>query len=264
MTAFDFSRHHFLIVDDKQFVRNLIHGVLLQHHAGSIKHANHGEGAIKVLSETRGGVDCVLCDWNMEPVNGLELLRKIRTERVVNAPPDLRFIMMTGYGEVAVVKAAMELDVCGYLVKPASAEQLIKAIVTAFAKPVPLKPRAMYESFAPVDLPAGSQSDEKRIPPWVLLSRMREKARDLMSDRLDQIRTESEKSAQNRKIKNAKMLALEEIESGKVLAENIFNEGGRLLLSMGTVLTEAMLRRLHEVMLVSHESIRLLVGEFEE
>jgi DNA-binding NarL/FixJ family response regulator len=264
MTGIDFSRHHFLIVDDKQFLRNLIHGVLLQHHAGSIKHANHGAGAIKTLSDARGRVDCVLCDWNMEPINGLELLRMIRAGNVENAPRDLRFVMMTGYGDMPVVKAAMALDVSGYLVKPASAEQLVKAIAAAFAKPVPLKSRSVYESFAPVELPEGLNSECKRIPPWVLLSGMQQKARELMSDRLDQIRADSEKSAQDRKVKNAKMLPLEEIENGKVLAEHIYSEGGRLLLSMGTVLNGAMLRRLHEVMLVSHESIRLLVGDFEE
>ena len=264
MTTPNFSQHHFLVVDDKQFLRNLIQGILLQCHAGSIKHAVHGAAAVNVLGEAQSRIDCVLCDWNMEPVNGLELLQMIRTQRIERVRQDLRFIMMTGHGEASVVKAAIALDVSGFLVKPVSSDQLIKAIGTAFAKPVKLKSPGDYAAAAEVMLPGGSQGESKWTPPWVLLSGMRPAARDQMSERLELIQSESGKSALRRKIRNAKTLPLEEIEAGTVLAEDIHNEAGRLLLSTGTVLDQTLLRRLHEVMLVSHESIRLMVGEFEE
>ena len=264
MIAADFSHHHFLVVDDKQFLRNLIQGVLLQCHAGSVKHAMHGAGAINVLTESRGRIDLVLCDWNMEPVNGLELLRMVRTQQLAGVPRDLRFIMTTGYSEEAVVKAAIAMDVSGFLVKPVAAEQLIKSISAAFAKPVTLKSIEAYQKAAEVALPGFAKGDGHRIPPWVLVSTIKLTARDALAQRLSQIQSATANSAQARKIKNARMMPLEEIEAGKVLAEDIHNEAGRLLLSTGTVLDQTLLRRLHEVMVVSHESIRLRVGDFEE
>jgi len=259
----DFSRHHFLVVDDKQFLRNLIQGVLLQCHAGSVKHAMHGAGAINVLTESGGRVDLVLCDWHMEPVNGLELLHMVRTGQMAGVPRDLRFIMTTGYSDEPVVKAAISMDVSGFLVKPVAAEQLIKSITAAFAKPVNLKTVAAYETAAELVMPKDEFGEGKRIPPWVLASGMKPAARDALAQRLAQLESQS-KDAPRRKIKNARMMPLEEIEAGKVLAEDIHNEAGRLLLSTGTVLDQTLLRRLNEVMVVSHESIRLRVGEFEE
>jgi len=264
MTDIDFSQHHFLVVDDKRFLRNLIQGVLLQRHAGSVRHASHGAGAINMLSSALGEIDCILCDWNMEPVNGLELLRMIRTERIDYAPRDIRFIMMTGYGDERVVKAAMALDVSGYLVKPVSSEHLIKVISAVFTKPQPLKAPDVYEKAAAVDLPDDVLGDGRRIPPWVLLSAMRQTDRQTVTESLDQIRAESANSEHSRVVKNPRTLALDEISAGQVLAENIYNEIGRLLLARGTVLNDSMLHRLNDVMLASHESIRLLVGDFGE
>jgi CheY-like chemotaxis protein len=261
----DFSRHHFLVVDDKQFLRTLIQGILVQCHAGSVKHAMHGAGAINVLTESQGRIDLVLCDWNMEPVNGLELLRMVRTQQLPGVPSDLRFIMTTGYSEESVVKAAIAMDVSGFLVKPVAAEQLIKSIQAAFAKPVKLKSVVDYEKAAEVTIPGVTMGEGNRIPPWVLVSGVKlTTARDALAQRLAQIQSAAGNVSQQRKIKNAKITPLEEIEAGKVLAEDIHNESGRLLLSTGTVLDSTLLRRLHEVMVVSHESIRLRVGEFEE
>jgi len=264
MSDIDFSQHHFLIVDDKRFLRNLIQGVLLQRHAGSVRHAGHGAAAINMLSSALGEIDCILCDWNMEPVNGLELLRIIRTGRIDYAPRGIRFIMMTGYGDERVVKAAMALDVSGYVVKPVSAEHLVKVVSMAFSKPQPLKDPHVYEKAAEVELPDDALEGGKRVPPWVLLSAMKQGARESITESLDQICAESANSSRSRVIKNPRTLALEEISAGQVLAENIYNEIGRLLLAQGTVLNGAMLHRLHDVMLASHESIRLVVGDFEE
>ena len=264
MTDIDLSKHHFLIVDDKRFLRNLIQGVLLQRHAGSVRHASHGAGAINMLSSGLGEVDCILCDWNMEPVNGLELLRMIRSGRIDYAPRDIRFIMMTGYGDERVVKAAMTLDVSGYLVKPVSSEHLIKVIGSVFSRPQPLKAPHFYEKADEVDLPDDVLEGGKRIPPWVLLSSMRQTERDSITESLDQISAESANTGHSRVISNPRTLGLDEITAGQVLAEDIYNEIGRLLLARGTVLNGTMLHRLHDVMLASHESIRLLVGDFEE
>ena len=49
---------------------------------------------------------------------------------------------------------------------------------------------------------------------------------------------------------------------GKVLAEDIYAGGGNLLLAKGTILSELLLGRIGELAAISHELIRLMVGDF--
>ena len=99
----DYSAHQFLIVDDKQFLRNLIQGMLVRCQGRDILQAADGAAATTILTEPDCQIDCVLCDWNMEPVNGLELLRSIRAGQLENTPRNLCFILLTGYGDESVV-----------------------------------------------------------------------------------------------------------------------------------------------------------------
>ena len=263
----NYCSHRFLIADDKQFLRGLIHSMLVRCRAGDIKHAKNGRAAIDILTDGGDGIDCVLCDWNMEPDNGLELLRSVRAGLVENTPRDLCFIMLTGYADETVVKAAKELDVSGYVVKPVSLDKLIRAIDGALAKPVALKTRETYQAKPTLELPNAELMAGKRIPPWVLLSQMRDKTKEVVSKRLDELRAERETTStesptKHRLVINEKNLPLDEIDPGKVLAENIYSEGGRLLLARGTALDERGLKRLRELSVISSISIHLRVGDY--
>jgi DNA-binding NarL/FixJ family response regulator len=84
-------------------------------------------------------------------MTGLALLKDIRTGRHVHIPRTQNFIMLTSHGEEAVVRAAIELDVNGYLRKPVTKEALVKALHRAFnRKPVLKSP----EAYGAVALPA--------------------------------------------------------------------------------------------------------------
>ncbi len=262
----DYSAHRFLIADDKQFLRNLIQNMLVRCHAGDIRHAKDGASAIEALAEADGDIDCVLCDWNMEPINGLELLRSIRAGNVEHTPRDLCFVMLTGYGDESVVKAAMDLDINGYVVKPVSMDRLLQAIDAAFARSVTLKPKELYQSKGTIVLPGTLPVSGKRIPPWVLLSTMHQETKEAMSRRLEQIRCERNDALEGVRslessIINEVYMTVDRVVPGKVLAEHIYTEGGRLLLSKGTILTESLLERLRDLAVVSHDSVRLMVGD---
>jgi len=254
-----FSDRCFLIVDDKPFLRNLLQGMLLRSRAGEVRHASHGAAAIDILNQPQGGgIDCLLCDWNMEPVNGLELLRTIRAGEV-RAARDLPVVMLTGCGEERVVRNALELDAHGYLVKPVSHDRLVRALDAAFAKRLSLRPPEEYRRIPMVEM-APEAPAPSTIPPWVLLSEMRPATQREVSRILSEIRETGREST----ILNVRRLDIDQIEPGKVLAQNVHAERGRLLLARGTVLNAALIGRLRELEALSGEAISLQVGDLEQ
>lgn len=94
--------------------------------------AKDGSSALRRLHTQH--VDIVICDWKMEPMNGVELLEHIRTS------PDspnrfLPIIMLTGRGERHDVEEARDGGVTEYLIKPFSAAGLFDRIKRTIDNP---------------------------------------------------------------------------------------------------------------------------------
>lgn len=78
--------------------------------------------------------DLVLTDWQMEPFDGLELVRRIRT----NPSSPNRFvpvIMMTGYSHRMRVESSRDAGVTEFLVKPFRAKDLYARIEQLIERP---------------------------------------------------------------------------------------------------------------------------------
>lgn len=266
----DFSGHGFLIADDKAFLRDMIQSMLLRCRAKKIAHASSGADAVKILADKTTIIDCVLCDWNMEPVDGLEVLRSIRAGLVRNTPRDLPVIMLTGHADETVVRTAMAMDASGYLVKPVSMDRLVTTIKRALAKTLALKPATEYEVVGMVERPDGAlATSAAQTPLWVLWSAMRKGERRNWAERLEQIRHDAPKqpthqNGKARPVVNRRRLDLTDIPAGGVLAEDIFSEQGKLLLASGTVLTNSLLGRLRELAHDSAVKAQLVVGDFAD
>jgi len=255
----NYAERRFLIVDDKPFLRNLLHGMLLRSHAGEVRHAANGAAAMDILNEPQAEcIDCLLCDWNMEPVNGLELLRAIRAGEL-RTPRDLPVVMLTGCGEERVVRAAIDLDVHAYVVKPVSHDRLIKVLDTALTKKIALRPPQNYKSQTLARVETDSAGPVIR-PAWVLLSEMRPATQRAVS----RILSEIEEKGSEVEIDNIRRLDIDQIETGKVLAENVHAEPGRLLLARGTVLDARLIERLRELKTISGEAVFLQVGDLKQ
>jgi DNA-binding NarL/FixJ family response regulator len=260
----NFSALRFLVVDDRPFLRSLIQVMLMRCMARDIKHASDGVSAITTLTTACGHMDCVICDWNMGPVDGLELLRAIRCGDVPRMPRDLHFIMLTGYADEHIVKAAMSLDVDAYLVKPISFDKLVHVVNAVLIRSIMLKSTETYRSKSIVDLPDAvhETTPDKHVPPWVVLSKVRQKNKVSAARSLEQIRHEGNGQSK-RLVINQECLDLDNIHPGKVLAEDIYTEHGTLLLAAGTLLNDTLMCRLRELAMVSTEAIRLTVGDYE-
>ncbi|WP_299438687.1 response regulator [uncultured Rhodospira sp.] len=116
-----------LLVEDNAFMLNLLARVL--HHLGfeRIHKAQNGEEAIRFLRqvkrrpETVGttGVDLIISDLLMSPINGLLLLQWVRTNK--DSPNRfMPFVMLSGAADEEYVEASRQLGVNEFLAKPFS------------------------------------------------------------------------------------------------------------------------------------------------
>ena len=110
-----------LIVDDSSTMRRIIGNVVMQlgFAKDNFDEAEDGVKAWKLLSEAH--YDVILTDWNMPNMNGLELVKKIRSEGTHQKTP---IIMITTEGGKNEVITALKSGVNNYIVKPFSAEVL--------------------------------------------------------------------------------------------------------------------------------------------
>jgi len=151
MTAkVDISALHILLVDDDDIFLDLIEAMLRALGVTRITRAQSGSDAFDRVSKIDKVVDCILCDYTMAPGNGLQLLQAVRMGKIKFLRPDVPFILVTGSADAAIVSAAAELDVGGYLVKPATPEKLATAITKARSRHFPVN----IEKYARVTIPA--------------------------------------------------------------------------------------------------------------
>ncbi len=110
-----------LIVYDSSTMRRIIGNVVMQlgFAKDSFDEAEDGVKAWKLLSESR--YDVILTDWNMPNMNGLELVKKVRSEWAHLKTP---IIMITTEGGKGEVITALKAGVNNYIVKPFNAEVL--------------------------------------------------------------------------------------------------------------------------------------------
>ncbi len=122
----DFSQISILVVDDSEFVRRLLKEMLLCFGATKVYFAESAEQAFARMEIQYR--DLIICDWQMYPVDGLSVLRKLRldtTSRLSRIP----FIMLTGHNGADDVSTAMGEGADSYIVKPFSAGTLMNHLL---------------------------------------------------------------------------------------------------------------------------------------
>jgi CheY-like chemotaxis protein len=141
----DFSTKRFLVVDDIPEMTETVIRMLRHYGASQFFRSTTVEEALAIAAREKG-LDCIISDFNMTPLTGLQFLRIVRTGVQAGIPRDQRFILLTGHGEAEVVRTAMALDVSGYIVKPVSLKMLLQAVERAFSRPIALKAASAYQS----------------------------------------------------------------------------------------------------------------------
>lgn len=104
-----------LVVEDEQVTRAAIRSQLRQIGIATIIEAADGKAGLAEIARTRPTL--VLCDVHMQPVDGRQFLKMVRTvkvEWVKNIP----IVFLTADAKPETVAFAREYQVNGYLVKP--------------------------------------------------------------------------------------------------------------------------------------------------
>jgi DNA-binding response OmpR family regulator len=117
-----------LVIDDEEWLREVIRLALKQKDFEVIEAANGVEGVEKARRELP---DLILCDINMEKMDGYATLVSLRSEAVTAAIP---FVFMTGLADGAGMKRSMELGADDYLSKPFTITALYTMVETRLKK----------------------------------------------------------------------------------------------------------------------------------
>lgn len=100
-----------LVVDDVQVMRGLLINTLRMLNITKVQEAHNAQLAMQIFS--KGHIDIVFLDINMPDVNGLELIKQLRS---IN--PNVFVIMVSGESSLGNVKEALSLGAKGFIVKP--------------------------------------------------------------------------------------------------------------------------------------------------
>lgn len=118
-----------LIVDDYKTMLRIISNLLHQLGFEDIHEATDGGMALEMMGRMDFGL--ILSDWNMEPMSGLELLKKVRAHDKFKHIP---FIMITAESKTENVVAAKQAGVNNYIVKPFNAVTLKAKLSSVFGE----------------------------------------------------------------------------------------------------------------------------------
>lgn len=109
-----------LVVDDDEIVRRLLLDTLGKN-GYSVETVTNAKEALEKLN--RESFNIILTDIKMPDMDGLELLRAIKTTQ-----PDILVIIMTGYGSMASAIASIKAGAYDYITKPINLDELTLAI----------------------------------------------------------------------------------------------------------------------------------------
>jgi CheY-like chemotaxis protein len=111
-----------LVVDDSLVTQRIL-GFMLNRNGFSVLGAFNGLEALEILKSSQ--VSVVMGDLSMPRMDGLELLKQIRSQEQLK---DIPFIMLTASGEDGDLQEAKSAGVDGFLTKPSSTEEVMQAI----------------------------------------------------------------------------------------------------------------------------------------
>lgn len=268
----------FLVVDDHKFSRHITIEALKWLNATKIDEAQDASEAIALLqgaasmdrksiasnalakrlelSDDRlfgqGKFDCVITDFNMSPLNGLHLLKAIRTGDAKCAR-DTPVLMLTGFSDDYLIASALNLDVNAFVLKPISRVAFNEKLGRVLMRPVEPQDAEVYRS---VEIP---ECDDLNNLPNDSDNGLEEETKpDDESIVVDEFA--------NRPIRSVKLADISNMEEDEklilgedlVLGEDVEGPNGNILIHRGTRLTGLLVEKLNEL-----NEIGMMPGEIK-
>lgn len=113
-----------LLVDDEPFILQGLAVLIDWNEAGFeiTGKASNGLEAVEFLKKEK--TDLVIADIKMPEMTGIELLEKVRKEKISEA----YFVILSGYSDFEYARKALQNDCMDYMLKPVSKEELIRVL----------------------------------------------------------------------------------------------------------------------------------------
>lgn len=113
-----------LVVDDEEDVVETVAGRLLRE-GYIVAKAYDGEAALDLVKEFNP--DIILLDLMMPKINGLDVVKEVRTKHLDKWMP---IIIISAKTELETIKKCYEFEADHYLTKPCSLEAILQAVAT--------------------------------------------------------------------------------------------------------------------------------------
>lgn len=235
------SRVGFLIVDDKPMSREMAHTALIGR-ARKVRQTMSVEKAAEILAQPDTDVECIVADWAYvargragtsahDPLPGAAECRSAHQFCDFHRPR-----------REAAVKCAVELDVNGFAAAPLSLDKLARTIGAAVARTWNLQDIGHYASVpCVVPPPAPSQPIVSRTPVTTAGASGRSPFGHVQ--------------AHGRR-PGVRMCGLNDVQPGLILARDIRDVHGTLLLRTGTALEAPIIDRLRKAAGAARAAIR--------
>ncbi len=109
----DTKKYKILIVDDDKFLSNM-YTIKFQREGFEVFVANDGPSALGKITGEGLVPDVIMLDMIMPVMDGLEILEKIREDKLV---PEAKIIFLTNQSQAVDVQKAKDLGINGYIIK---------------------------------------------------------------------------------------------------------------------------------------------------
>lgn len=130
--AYDLKNLNILLVEDDPSMRLLLRDMLNAFGVDKIVPVSDGTKAFAELRQFPA--DIIITDWVMEPLDGIDFTRMVRT--APDSPnPFVPIIMLTSQGAYDRVQEARDTGVTEFLIKPVTANALYSRIGNVIQKP---------------------------------------------------------------------------------------------------------------------------------
>ena len=141
--AFDFAPLRVLIIEDHDFTRVLIREVLenLGCAQSNIYEAQDGSAGLAKLDEQR--VHLIICDWQMEPMDGLTFVRALR-DPAKSKDPFIPVILCSAYTERDLIERARDIGVTEIMAKPITVKSIEEKVRATIQQPRPFVDASQY------------------------------------------------------------------------------------------------------------------------
>ncbi|HZQ13940.1 MAG TPA: response regulator [Pseudolabrys sp.] len=140
-----------LVVDGNAYMRRLTRMMLMNLGAKSVMEAADGLAALESIRTC--DPDIMLLDWDMPVLNGMEVMRIVRSPGVFPRP-NLPIIMLTSRAQRSAVMEALCNGAHEFLLKPTSPKMLCDRLMSIVVKPRPMVKLGKYYVPQPRRMPS--------------------------------------------------------------------------------------------------------------